>query len=44
VQKESKEALTKIISDGKGKMPAFKTKLNKEQIEDVVGFIRSLKK
>jgi len=44
VQKESKEALTKIISDGKGKMPAFKTKLNKEQIEDVIGFVHSLKK
>ena len=44
VQKQSDEELTTIISAGKGKMPAYGTKLSKEQIADVVKFIRTLKK
>jgi len=43
VQKTSAADLTKVISDGKGKMPAFKTKLSKAQIDDVVAYIKSLK-
>jgi mono/diheme cytochrome c family protein len=45
VQKQTDEELAAIISKGRsGKMPAFESKLNKEQIEDVVKFIRTLKK
>lgn len=44
VQKQSDDELTTIISAGKGKMPAYGTKLSKEQIGDVVKFIRTLKK
>ena len=44
VQKQSKEELIKITTDGKGKMPAFKSKLSKDQIDDVVDYIKSLKK
>ena len=45
VQKLTDEELAAIISKGKsGKMPAFESKLTKEQIEDVVKFIRTLKK
>lgn len=44
VQKASDEELTTIISKGKGKMPAYDGKLSKEQIGDVVKFIRTLKK
>jgi cytochrome c6 len=43
VQKESAADLAKVISDGKGKMPAFKSKLTKAQIDDVVAYIKSLK-
>ena len=44
VQKQSDEELTTTISKGKGKMPAYDGKLTKEQITDVVKYIRSLKK
>ncbi|HEX9162624.1 MAG TPA: cytochrome c [Thermoanaerobaculia bacterium] len=44
VQKQSKEELIKITSDGKGKMPAFKSKMSKDEIQDVVDYIKSLKK
>ncbi len=45
VQKQSKEELVKITTDGKGRMmPAFKGKLSKDQIDDVVDYIKSLKK
>jgi cytochrome c553 len=46
VQKQSDEELTDIISKGKGKnrMPSFERKLSKDQITDLVTYIRSLKK
>jgi len=44
VQKQSEDELEAIISKGKGKMPAYGGKLTKEQIDDLVKFIRSLKK
>jgi cytochrome c553 len=46
VQKQSDEELTDIISKGKGKnrMPSFERKLSKDQIADLVTYIRSLKK
>jgi cytochrome c6 len=44
VQSESDEELTKIISDGKNKMPAYGKSLKADQIKGLVGFIRTLKK
>ena len=44
VQKQTDEQLAKWIADGKGKMPAYKTKLSAAEIDALVGFIRSLKK
>ena len=44
VQKQTDEELTTTITKGKGKMPAYDGKLSKEQITDVVKFIRTLKK
>jgi len=44
VQKQSDDELTAIITKGKAKMPAYDGKLTKEQIGDVVKFIRTLKK
>ena len=44
VQKLSDADLTKLIGDGKGKMPAYKGKLSDEDIKGVVAFIRTLKK
>ena len=45
VQKHTDEELSAIISKGKpGRMPAFENKLTKEQIGEVVKFIRRLKK
>jgi mono/diheme cytochrome c family protein len=44
VQKQSEDELVAIIAKGKGKMPPYRAKLTREQIEDLVKFIRSLKK
>jgi mono/diheme cytochrome c family protein len=44
VQKHSDDELTAIISAGKGKMPRYDTKLSKQQIGELVKFIRTLKK
>lgn len=44
VQKQSDADLTKIIEDGKGKMPSFKGKLTADEVTAVVKYIRSLKK
>jgi len=44
VQKKSDQELMATITNGKGKMPSFKSSLKAEQIRDVVGYIRTLKK
>jgi cytochrome c6 len=44
VQKQTNAELTKWISDGKGKMPAYKGKLTPLDLDAVVAFIRTLKK
>ena len=44
VQKQTDPELTKWITDGKGKMPAYKGKLTPVEIAAVVDFIRTLKK
>jgi cytochrome c6 len=44
VQKQSDEDLFTIVSKGKNRMPSFDRKLSKDQIEDLVKHIRSLKK
>jgi mono/diheme cytochrome c family protein len=44
VQKMSDADLTGIITNGKDKMPKYDGKLTKEQIADVVKYIRTLKK
>lgn len=44
VQKQSDADLTTIIAKGKGKMPRQESKLSKEQINDLVKYIRTLKK
>ena len=43
VQKVSDAALTTVISDGKAKMPAYKTKLSADEIKALVTYIRTLK-
>ena len=43
VQKMSDADLSGVITNGKGKMPAYKT-LSADQVKDLVGYIRSLKK
>ena len=44
VQKQSDAELDGIIDKGKGKMPAYGAKLSKDQIGDLVKYIRTLKK
>ena len=44
VQKQSDADLSKIVTDGKGKMPAYKGKLSDDEIKSVVAFLRTLKK
>src|SRR5512141_1549629 len=43
VQKLTDAELTKMIEDGKGKMPAFKGKLTGEEVSALVKQIRSFK-
>ena len=43
VKKMSDADLAKIITDGKGKMPAYKGKLTPAEISALVGFIKALK-
>jgi mono/diheme cytochrome c family protein len=44
VQKQSDSELSNIISKGKNRMPPFDRRLSKDQIAEVVKYIRSLKK
>ena len=44
VQKQSDAELTDIITKGKEKMPSYDGKLSKDQIGDLVKWIRTLKK
>ena len=44
VQKRSDAELTGIVTKGTGKMPAYGSKLTREQIEELIKYIRSLKK
>ena len=44
VQKQSDDELANIITNGKGKMPKYDGKLTKEQITEMVKYIRTLKK
>jgi len=44
VQKQSDDELATIITKGKGKMPAYDGKLTKEQVNELVKYIRTLKK
>ena len=43
IQKITDADLTKVISDGKGKMPAYKGKLSAEEIKALIAYIRTLK-
>jgi cytochrome c6 len=43
VQKMSDADLSAVITGGKGKMPAYKA-LTPDQVKDLVGYIRTLKK
>jgi cytochrome c6 len=44
VQKQTDQEFIAIIAKGKGRMPPYENKLTKEQIAELVKFIRSLKK
>jgi cytochrome c6 len=44
VQKQSDADLKTLITKGKSKMPAFENKLNAQQIDDLVAYIRELAK
>jgi cytochrome c5 len=44
VQKQSDDELFTIISKGRNRMPAFNRRLTKDQMGDLVKYIRSLKK
>ncbi len=44
VQKKTDAGLNTVVTKGKDKMPAYETKLSKEQIGKLVGYIRDLAK
>jgi len=43
VQKQTDIELTKVISGGKGKMPAYGKQLTTAQVQDLIAFLRTLK-
>jgi cytochrome c6 len=43
VQKQTDDELNTIISKGKGKMPAYASKLSADDVKGLVKFIRTLK-
>ena len=43
VQKQSAADMTALVTNGKGKMPAFKGKLSDEEVSAVVTYVKSLK-
>ena len=43
VQKTSDADMTALVTNGKGKMPAFKGKLSDEEITAVVKYVKTLK-
>jgi mono/diheme cytochrome c family protein len=42
VQSQTDAQLTQIIENGMGKMPAFKSQLNPQQVKELVTYVRSL--
>lgn len=44
IQSKADAELAKVITDGKGKMPSFKSSLSADQIKGLVAYIRTLKK
>jgi cytochrome c6 len=44
VQNQSDGELRQVVTKGKGKMPSYGGKLTKEQIDQVVGYVRELGK
>lgn len=42
LQKETDEAILKIIAQGKGRMPSFSKQLKEEEMKSLVAYIRSL--
>jgi cytochrome c6 len=43
VQSMTQAQLETVIENGKGKMPAFKTKLKPEQVKDLASYIKGMK-
>ncbi|ACO31634.1 MULTISPECIES: cytochrome c [Acidobacterium] len=43
-KKQTNAALTAIVEDGKGKMPAYKSQLSGTQVKELVAYIRTLQK
>jgi Cytochrome c, mono- and diheme variants len=44
VQKQGEKALEATVTNGKGKMPAFKTKLSEAEIDSLVKLVLTFKK
>lgn len=44
VQKQSDAQLTEVVTKGKNKMPAYEGKLSKEQIAELVAYMREIGK
>jgi cytochrome c6 len=44
VQKQTDDELTGIITNGRGKMPAYGKSLKQDQIKDLVAYLRTFKK
>jgi cytochrome c6 len=44
VQKQSDEALSEIVTKGKGKMPAFGAKIKPDDVKKLVAYLRELSK
>jgi hypothetical protein len=41
IQKQSNDELNRIVTKGKDKMPAFDGRIKKDQVDDLVAYIRT---
>jgi mono/diheme cytochrome c family protein len=44
VQKQSDGELAKVVADGRGKMPGYKSSMSPEEIHAIVGYLRTFAK
>jgi mono/diheme cytochrome c family protein len=42
-RRTSEEQIVKVIEEGRGQMPAWKSRLSEQEIRDVAGYVKTLR-